>query len=160
MGNCAGCGAGCNRSSCRKSCCDCGCDNGPGGGGLLKFSGGVEVLAPGTFTVFLADAGTVDVAPILPNDYPLALPRTVVNFATNLVIGGPLPAGVTAELNLLKNDIEVDGFGIVYTSASPAIQRVDAVGRFLPGDRLELRVRVASPQALANLGFSVTIGLR
>lgn len=85
-------------------------------GGLLKFSGGVATDAEGSpLTSYLADEGFSG-ASGAAIDYPVAIDRTLVNFATNVLSVIPVNGIVT--FNVLWNGtvvatIEYIGSGVI-----------------------------------------------
>lgn len=131
-------------------------------GGLLKFAG---VVAPAAELLpvasFLEDFGTglgagsiISLAP----DYPVAIPRTFVNMATNLLLGFTVPIGGSIIFELLRNGAPVPGFTITYGAGQTGIQAIAAGPvTFAIGDTFDVRVTVSGTITLP-VNVSATIG--
>ena len=125
------------------------------GGGLLKFSGSILTTGTGLLVSYLADTGVGTAPPLLlPVEYQMAVDRTLVNLALNVIgIVGVLPSPLTF-------DLLVDGtpvLSVEVTSAGPtdiALGSIDV----LAGQLVSLR---ATSPALteASLSATATVGI-
>jgi hypothetical protein len=139
---------------------------GPGsatGSGLLKFSGTADANSESTIVSYLADSGvgvgTVPFITVAPA-YPVAIARSLVNFATNVLGTVIIPPSGSIVIELLKNGVPVPGFSISYGPLGPTsgIKTVAAGPvAFAIGDTFD--VRVTTTDIAAGIDVSATVGV-
>ena len=132
------------------------------GGGLLKFSGVVAAGGELSLQSFLADTGIgVGVVSIsAPISYPVAVPRSLVNFSTNVLNTVVLLFGASLLLELLVNGAPVAS--ITYGPGPATISGIQSVA-FSPvpvavGDTIN--VRATSLGIAVAVFVSATVGVQ
>jgi len=134
-----------------------------GGMDLLKFASEatVSLINENTVVSYLADSGPgVGVGPFtVPPNYPLAVPRTIQNFAVHIQ-GIILLLGQDLIFDVLVDGVVQVGWTITFTSVSPAVQVVNPPDLLISAEQtLDIRVRTTAAVSL-SLFASATIGIQ
>lgn len=133
---------------------------GSSSGGLLKFSGLGAGQVSGTFVSYLVDSDGASVGgpSTTAPGYPVAIERSLVNLAVNLLSGFSVSGSVT--IDLIKNlaTAPVIIATITYVGGVIGIKTVAAGPVALAiGDTFDLRVTTVN--AGGNLNMSATVGV-
>jgi hypothetical protein len=113
----------------------------------------------GIVVSYLADTGVgVGLVPVIatPPDYPVAIARSLVNFATNVLETVSIDGVLT--ITLLKNGVAVPGFVTTYTGGQTGIKTALAGPvAYAIGDTFD--VEVSSNTIAIPLDVSATVGV-
>ena len=127
---------------------------GVGGGGLIPFA---NLITPSLdlTTTYLNDAGVGVASPLIPNGYPVPVPRTFTGLAVNVQNVVDIPPGGVVTFTVLRNGAPT-ALSVTYGPGSPAVQIDTAVEPYVAGDTYDIQVDASGITVALNVAANIS----